>query len=70
MSDKRTVRIAFDARRPPTLEDVFAAIDQVLGPAGCTRCGFDGIDLKLDVEEILGPEPTPWVVTTWEPTGF
>ncbi len=57
------VRIAFNRQRPPSLDDVFAALEKILAPTGCTRCGFDGIDFLLQLEEILGPEPDPWVGT-------
>jgi len=57
------VRIAFNSSQPPSLDDVYAALEKVMGPAGCTRCGFDGLDFLLQLEEIVNPEPTPWVAT-------
>jgi len=57
------VRIAFNSSQPPSLDDVFAALEKVMGPAGCTRCGFDGLDFLLQLEEIFDPEPQPWVAT-------
>jgi hypothetical protein len=62
----RHLRVAFQGGGLTTLEDVRKAIESAVGFAGCTRCGFDGIDLTLRQEEILGPEPDPWIVTTWE----
>jgi anaerobic selenocysteine-containing dehydrogenase len=66
----RHLRVAFDQGRFTTIEDVHKAVEAALGPSGCTRCGFDGIDLRLRKEEILDPEPAPWVVATWEGEGF
>jgi hypothetical protein len=68
----RHLRVSFDTHGKTTLEDVQAAVKEALGVSGCTRCGFDGIDLRLLTEEIVtaGPEPTPWVTTSWEPSGF
>lgn len=57
------VRIAFNSSQPPSLDDVYAALEKVMGPAGCTRCGFDGLDFLLQLEEIVNPEPQPWVAT-------
>jgi hypothetical protein len=62
----RHLRAAFAGGGRTTLEDVRKAIEAAVGAAGCTRCGFDGIDLTLRQEEILDPEPCPWIVTTWE----
>jgi hypothetical protein len=57
------VRVVFDARKPPVLEDVVAALEMAAGETGCTRCGLGGIDVNLVLEEILGPEPDPWIIT-------
>jgi hypothetical protein len=57
------VRIAFNQGRPPELNDVFAAVEKVLGQGPCTRCGLDGIDFLLRLEEIVEPQPLPWVAT-------
>ena len=57
------VRIAFNSSQPPSLDDVYAALEQVLGPAGCTRCGFDGLDFLLQLEEIVHPAARAWVAT-------
>jgi len=64
----RHFRAAFASGGRTTLEDVHKAIEAAVGAAGCTRCGFDGIDLTLRQEEILGigPDPVPWIVATWE----
>ena len=62
----RHLRVAFNRGGLTTLEDVHEAIERALGVAGCTRCGFDGIDLLLRQEEVLRPDPHPWIVTTWE----
>jgi hypothetical protein len=63
---RRNVRVVFEQRKPPNLDDVFAALEKAAGEAGCTRCGLDGIDIKLVLEEIWGPDPTPWVITAGE----
>jgi len=57
------VRIAFNSSQPPSLDDVYAALEKVLGPAGCTRCGFDGLDFLLQLEEIVNPASQAWVAT-------
>jgi hypothetical protein len=62
----RHFRAAFQGGGRTTLDDVRKAIEAAVGAAGCTRCGFDGIDLTLRQEEILDPVPDPWIVTTWE----
>jgi hypothetical protein len=64
---KRNVRVVFDARKPPVFEDVLAALERAAGEYGCTRCGLGGIDVHLVLEEILGPEPDPWVITAGAP---
>ena len=60
---RATVRIAFNSTRPPSLDDVYAALEKVMGPAGCTRCGFDGLDFLLQLEDIVNPASEPWVAT-------
>jgi hypothetical protein len=62
----RHLRVAFNQGGVTTLDDVHEAIERALGVTGCTRCGFDGIDLTLRQEEVLSVEPQPWIVTTWE----
>jgi hypothetical protein len=57
------VRIAFNNRRPPTLDEVREAIEKTLGPSRCAFCGFDGIDVLLQLEEIVNPAAQPWVST-------
>jgi hypothetical protein len=50
------VRIAFNRERPPTLDDVYAAIEKTLaGDLRCTECGFDGVDYILALEDIVNP---------------
>ena len=60
---RAVVRIAFNSSQPPSLDDVYAALEKVMGPAGCTRCGFDGLDFLLQLEEIVNPGSQPWVAT-------
>jgi hypothetical protein len=70
---RKSVRIVFDARRSPTLDDVNKAIAAAAGFAGCTCCGLDGIDIEMVQQEILGPDPTPFLITagpTPQPAGF
>ncbi|HZN10961.1 MAG TPA: hypothetical protein VFC61_04745 [Blastocatellia bacterium] len=62
----KIMRITFDQSRAPQLEDIFRALEKALGQTGCTRCGFDGIDVLLKKEEIFDPQPQPWVVTVGE----
>jgi hypothetical protein len=57
------VRISFNKRQPPELREIQEAVEKMLGNTGCLRCGFDGIDVLLRLEEIFDPEPAPWVVT-------
>lgn len=47
------IRIAFRKNRPPTVEDIYRAIEQALGVAGCTRCGFDGLDVAGRISHLL-----------------
>jgi hypothetical protein len=61
------VRLSFNQRRPPKLEQIAEALERILGETGCPRCGFDGIDVRLRLEEIVNPaanpQPLPWVAT-------
>jgi hypothetical protein len=62
-----TIRLSFNQRRPPELEQIAAALEKILGETACSRCGFDGIDVRLRLEEIVNPaatpQPLPWVAT-------
>jgi hypothetical protein len=61
------VRITFNRRRPPTLDDVSAALGQLMAKSG----RFENMDVLLDLGDIYGPDPTPWATTTtWEQAGF
>lgn len=66
----RHVRIAFNRNRPPSLPDVYRAVEVALGKSGCTRCGFVGIDLFLRVEDIIDPYPQEWVITSIPEAGY
>jgi anaerobic selenocysteine-containing dehydrogenase len=44
-----TVHVLFDARKQPDLEDLHAALRQIVGRAGCPTCGLGGIDVRLNV---------------------
>jgi len=57
------LRIAFDKQRPPALAEVVEALEKTLVKSGCFQYGFDRVDIRLRLEEILGPDPMPWVAT-------
>ncbi|HEY0708244.1 MAG TPA: hypothetical protein VGG33_15675 [Polyangia bacterium] len=67
---KPQVKLTFNRRRPPTLDELVEVVALAAGRLGCTGCGFDGIDLKLVLDEILDPEPQPWVAEIDAPMGF
>lgn len=56
------LRLSFDRKQPPKLQEVFRAIEAALEPTGCTACGFDGLDFLLRLDEVINPQ-TPWVAT-------
>jgi hypothetical protein len=62
-SNRAVVRIAFNRERPPTLEDVFRAIEQTLAPTRCAHCGFDGVDYVMQLEDVVNPASQAWVAT-------
>jgi anaerobic selenocysteine-containing dehydrogenase len=57
------LRLTFPKGRPPKLYEVVRALEAVLEPTGCTACGFDGIDILLRLDEVIGPDPKQWVAT-------
>ncbi len=57
------LRLSFPQQRPPKLYEVFRAIEAALEPTGCTACGFDGLDLLLRLDRVIGPDPEKWVAT-------
>ena len=59
----RRLRISFNGRRPPVLEEIYRAIEQAAGEAGCTRCGLLGYDIYMGCQEIVQPVEAPFVMT-------
>jgi anaerobic selenocysteine-containing dehydrogenase len=57
------LRLCFPQHRPPKLDEVFRALQAVLEPTGCTACGFDGLDILLRLDRVIGPDPEKWVAT-------
>jgi hypothetical protein len=57
------IRITFNRRRPPTLRDVYAAVGEAVARVGRVQ----GIHLHLELGEVLGPDPTPWILRSWDP---
>jgi hypothetical protein len=57
------LRLSFPQQRPPKLYEVFRAIEAALEPTGCTACGFDGLDVLLRLDRVIGPDPEKWVAT-------
>jgi hypothetical protein len=47
-------QLQFSTSRPPSVEDVHAALARILGHAGCTTCGLLGVDVRL-----LAVDPIP-----------
>lgn len=50
-----TLRLSFNQKRKPSLDDVYAALERVLRETGCTKCGFDGLDVILRLDSIINP---------------
>jgi hypothetical protein len=63
------LKLTFNRKRPPTLYDLIDVVAEATGRLGCTGCGFDGIDLRLVLDEILDPEPQPNLPWTGEIQG-
>ncbi len=57
------LRLSFNQKRPPKLNEVFRAIEEVLAPTGCTACGFDGLDFLLRLDDIITPAQDGFVAT-------
>jgi hypothetical protein len=69
-SAKPFVKLTFNRRRPPTLDELVEVVAVATGKLGCTGCGFDGIDLRLVVDELVDPDPPHWVAEIEEQVGF
>jgi len=69
-SATRRFRISFNGRRPPTLDDIYRALEQAAGEAGCTRCGLLGYDIYMGCQDIIQPVEAPYVVTGEQQFGF
>jgi hypothetical protein len=67
---KPMVKLTFNRKRPPSLDDLMEVLAEATGRLGCTGCGFDGIDLRLVLDEIMDPEPQPWVAEIQDQVGF
>ena len=57
------LRLSFPQQRPPKLYEVFRAIEAAVEPTGCTARGFDGLDVLLRLDRVIGPDPERWVAT-------
>jgi hypothetical protein len=44
-----SVHAQFSSQNRPNLEDLNAAIRQIVGRAGCPTCGLGGIDLRMTI---------------------
>jgi hypothetical protein len=73
----RHLQVVFNQARETTLEDVREAVGKLMDITSCTRCGFDGLDLRLQKGDIVWPPPPPeepdptrWVATTLGSSGF
>lgn len=50
-----TLRLSFNRKQEPSIDDIFRAIERALGETGCTKCGLGGIDVLLRLDEIINP---------------
>ncbi|HEY0715351.1 MAG TPA: hypothetical protein VGF45_21905 [Polyangia bacterium] len=69
-SAKPMVKLTINRRKPPTLDELVEIVAVATGKLGCTGCGFDGIDLRLVVDELVDPDPPHWVGAFEEQVGF
>jgi hypothetical protein len=64
-----TMRVSFNQKRRPDLDDIFRVIERALGETGCTKCGLGGLDVLLRLDEIINPAIPAVVVLEGELPG-
>ncbi|MBZ4418838.1 hypothetical protein [Myxococcus sp. RHSTA-1-4] len=42
-------KVVFNNKRPPTLADLHAALDDIIRPSGCPNCGLGGVIKDLGI---------------------